>query len=73
MEFVTVVADDVDVVEDELAIVVLDDILLCREIAEVEFRKLVELRRLVDVEVEFVVWSIHAKLYARNTLNESRL
>jgi hypothetical protein len=42
------VADDVDAVEDELAIVVLDDILLCLDTVEVEFRKLVELRRLVD-------------------------
>lgn len=41
-------ADDVDAVEDELAIVVLDDILLCLDTVEVEFRKLVELRRLVD-------------------------
>jgi hypothetical protein len=55
VEFVVVVVDDVDVVGDELAIVVLDDILLCLEIAEVEFRKLVEFRRLVDAEVEFVI------------------
>jgi len=55
VEFAVDVVADVGVVGDELATVVLDEILLCPEIVEVEFGKLVEFRRLVDAEVEFVV------------------
>ena len=40
--------DDVNVVGDELAAVAIDEILLCPELVEVEFR------RLVEVEFEFM-------------------
>jgi hypothetical protein len=42
------VVDDVDVIEEEFAVVVLDEMLLCPELVGVEFR------RLIEVEVEFM-------------------
>jgi hypothetical protein len=59
------VVDDVDV-EEGLAVVVID-ILLCAELVEVEFRRVV-----VEVEVEFMFWSTRAKLYACKTSTEPR-
>jgi hypothetical protein len=43
------VLDDVNVVEEELAVVVINEILLCPALIEIELRRLV-----VEVEFEFM-------------------